>query len=91
MRGELTCWTIAGMYGNTNWIVRFLVRCRGAESDDGDPTDDSELDMREIPPRMGETAETERLIALLQVRRAGERLLEALPELSDEIVLMVVL
>ena len=77
------------MYGNTNWIVRFLVRCRGVESD-GDPMDDSELDMREIVPLVGETAETDKLIVLLRARRAGEELLEALLELWDETVFMVV-
>jgi len=77
------------MYGNTSWIVRFLVRCRGAESE-GDPIDDSELDMRDIVPRVGETAEMDKLIVLLRVRGAGEELLEALLGHSAETVLMVV-
>jgi len=65
-----------------------LVRWRGAEST-GDPTDDSELDMREIVPRVGRTAETDKLIAPMRVRRAAGEL-EVLLKLSDEAVLMVV-
>lgn len=52
--------------------------------------DDSELDMRESVPRFGQTAETDKLIVVLRVRRAVEELLEALLELSDETVFMVV-
>ena len=45
--------------------------------------------MREIVPQVGETAETDRLIALTRVRRAAEELLEELIELSDGTTLMV--
>jgi len=51
--------------------------------------DDSELDMREIVPRVGRTAETDKLITPMRVRRVG-RVLEVLLKLSDEAVLMVV-
>lgn len=51
--------------------------------------DDSELDIREIVPRVGETAETEKFIGPVRARREGEALLEM--ELSDEVALMAVL
>ena len=59
------------------------------ESDD--PADDSELGMRGIVPRAGETAETDKLIVPMRVRRRGGVLLDVLLELSDETVLIVAL
>ena len=56
--------------------MRFL-RCRGVGSE-ADPTDESELDMREIVPWGGETAETEKLIGPMWVRRTAEELPEVL-------------
>ena len=51
----------------------------------GEPTDESELDMRDIVPRVGETAETDKVIVLARERRMGG-LLDALLEVSDEAV-----
>lgn len=51
----------------------------------GEPTDESELDMRDIVPRVGETAETDNVTVLARERRTGGgRLLDALLEVSDE-------
>ena len=84
---ELTCATMVGAYGNTSWIARFLVRCRGIESA-GDPIDDSELDIREIVPRADDTAETDKFIAPTRLGRTVEDV-EAPQESSYEGIVLL--